>query len=220
MINIKKQISTKFALTAILIAFLMVVGLVIFFYKEHYSASASTVLQGDMFYNEIGNNQNIKASQSSVIITSGQNVTIEGKDGVAFWRIPQYTLSNRLSWDTVTKQMDKNIRRLNKEKIKSSNIKGPTTLSGTQNINSSRKPEGDTWLIQGDLTIGDANNALMVNGKGTYIVEGNLFINNNVDYANKFSSIGFIVSGNIIIDSRVNSLRGAYYAPNGKIVFK
>jgi len=217
---LKRQVSTKFAIFTIISVLFLVVVIIVFFYNEHYSASASTVLYGDMYYSEIGNNQNIKASQNSVIITSGQSVTIEGKDGAAFWRIPQYTLSNKLNWNSVTKQMDRNISRLNKEKIRSSNKSGSRTLSGNQNINPSGKPEGDAWLVQGDLSIGGVNNELTVNGKGTYIVEGNLLINNNISYANNFSSIGFIVNGDIIIDSRVNALRGAYYAPNGKTIFK
>ena len=69
----------------------------------------------------------------------------------------------------------------------------------------------------GDVTIGATT---FTSGKGTIYVQGNLHITGNVQYANsasatdktKLPSVGFVVTGNIIVDPNVTSIVGTYFA--------
>ncbi len=69
----------------------------------------------------------------------------------------------------------------------------------------------------GDMTIGATS---FRGGQGTIYVQGNLHITGNLQYANSASptdkkqlpSVGFVVTGNVIVDPGVTSIVGTYFA--------
>lgn len=120
----------------------------------------------------------------------------------------------------------------NKDRLINEYARSYTEFSGFGNLNPDNKPEGQVWVINGDLNI---DYDTVVNGKGTIIVNGgNLNITGNIEYGTAKSSIGFIVikndgyvcnndgnnsSGAITINSDVSKLVGAYYS-SCNITFK
>lgn len=206
--------------------FLAVIGFLVFFYlKLNNIASAATTLEGDVFYNSYDNvggsdKSNVKVSKNSVLVTNDQNVQLQSEGSV--WKLPSYSLSgsSKLSWSNIQSQMSKNTTRLEKERAKTT-LAGGTLLLGNVNINQENNPDGQVWVINGDLNVGNDSQGVEVRGKGTYIVKGNLNINNNLSYqTGTNSSIGFIVSGNINIKSKVTNLVGAYYTEQKDINFE
>lgn len=183
---------------------------------------------------------NLSLDAKSVISASG---TIDQSVSGSTWKLPSYNASSFLSWNSILERMTRIINRMLAEY--STNITNPSELAGgviylnNGNTASFRvqppapyvnvKPEGKVWYVENqDVNVNSSD--LIVNGIGTIIIKnGNLNIDKNISYTDSSTknSIGFIVlkgtndnSGNITVGSGVNKLRGAYYAPDGRITFK
>ena len=217
--------------------FFVVLATGIFFYQKnnHNGVSASTTLEGDVFYQQLDKikGTDINVAKNSLIITPNEDI-IAGETGEekVVWKLSGYKVSAELKWENIKSKMNANIDRLKKERIKDKYIKisawNPMTfkkepvrfcsiIKHSGKINPDNNPDGQVWLIKnGDLIV-DCN--IQVEGKGTFIIEGgNLIIDNDINYATSDSSIGFIVeNGNVKIKNSVYNLRGFYYVPKGTI---
>lgn len=183
-------------------------------------------IKGDVFAEK--DITGINVDQNSVIVTKNDS-NVTGSQ----WQINKYNPTELLQLGKFIEKMSVTVERLTNEyatKINDQEAQFNTgaiylnTISNnintpTDNINI--KPEGRVWVVDNGRVL-IINKSTTVYGIGTIILKsGNLLINQNINYNDNKSSIGFIVlDGNIEIGSGVTSLRGAYYVPNGNIIFK
>lgn len=98
--------------------------------------------------------------------------------------------------------------------------KGKTTFQNATTADLSGK--SGVIVVKGDLTIDSKLNA---DKKATYIVQGDLIVNANVEYKdpltltnpNALPSIAFVVEGDIKVGKAVTEMAGIYMSVNGKI---
>lgn len=186
-------------------------------------------IEGDVYGKDNVNTQGYRATDNSVV-AAGKTITDKNKvcehDG--FCR----TLDTYdINWTKFSNQMDKNIEELKKRAKKYVlgipyygnwylNSTNPNPHNSSPDI---QNPEGGVWYIvkpdesPQDLTIGSSLHPDMTYyNRGTIIVSGNLKINGNITAANggdiKNNQLGFIVSGEVTISPRVNTLQAAIYA--------
>ncbi len=94
---------------------------------------------------------------------------------------------------------------------------GSTITGGSLEANDSSVIDDNVRHIQGDATI-PSGGARFEDTAGTYVVDGNLYIDGNITYGASGSdreevpSVGFIVKGNIVIDPSVTTINGSFFS--------
>jgi len=159
---------------------------------------------GDIFAGSLGSLTN--PSGGDIVSTRG-NAPVFGT-----WKIGNYVMSSPADWAGIQRKVDDTVGRLKKYNKGCSPVDHPNQLS-----TGNSPPEGEIYYCSGSNVPSFAE---QYSGKGTFIVNGNLTISHNIDYAasDPNASLGVIVLGDITINPEVNSLKGAYFA-TGNITF-
>lgn len=180
---------------------------------------APFVVTGDVYSggNIIGN---LYITSGSVATAAGA-INISGTD----YRISNYNTSalQQIQWRVMSQNFEnsainlKNQRGTQYNSTEIPNIGSLTfnldsiTSNGAGTSSPQQYPDGKVWEYSGPLTI----NATQFNGRGTFIVDGDVEITGNISYPltgkNSFGLIA-INGHNIKIDSNVHNLVGSYYA--------
>ncbi len=165
------------------------------------------------------------------IIGSGGNIASQSKSA-SDWTVGAYGISSNspssfgLDEDKVCQEnsacgiIEKSRTKLiNGAKIaKTSYGKGSLT-SATIDLNPTNIPEGGALYYSDGLTIGNNSGSPMtLRGRGTVVVDGDLSINDSLQYENKNKDmVGFIVkNGNVNVSPRVGRLEGVFFIYSDK----
>ena len=169
------------------------------------------------------NDITIDGSATGVVTAGGTTINLNSQ--IAGGEIREYVINEEssASWNNVYKTagrriVEGNIKRLKNERA--TEIFNISEIVG-DDLNPNNNPEGGVWRINSLLPL----DAESFKGRGTIIVEqGDLTLGGDITVAGVVGEgemLGFIVGGDVIIESGVGELRHvAIFAPNGRIIIK
>lgn len=133
-----------------------------------------------------------------------------------------------INWDLMSKKLDRDFEKFSKEKA----IDLPaSTIYGTYYLNTraqdptsdqeKKYPEGGLWKYKNtSINIGDDTRTLTYHDQGTFLLEGDVIINNDIIAADETTDFLFIFAkGDVEISDSVRQLKAVIYS-TGSITLK